>query len=1126
MANPTEGNDVLQGTASADTINGLGGNDKIYGGAGNDTLDGGTGDDEVYGQDGNDALDGGAGDDTLLAGNGIDVLRGGVGNDKLYARSTDMAAGSDDGANQMYGDDGDDYILGGKGNDTLDGGAGADELSGAAGDDILRGGDGIDELYGQDGNDALDGGAGDDMLLAGNGIDVLRGGAGNDKLYSRTTDMAAGSDDGANQMYGDDGDDEIYGGAGNDTLDGGTGADELYGGAGNDYYVVDNRADYVQDNQGSNTGLVKVDFFKKPSGVTWTLDTGIKGLPYWLDALVRDGTVYSDAQVSVAAGVIRYAFPTTAISAWSEKDKQGFMPFNSDQKAFVAKVFAYIETIINVRFELVSDATQAGVLTFANNQQVESAGYATGGLSRTKWGVFINNAGPSAAALAAPKEGEFAAHLFIHEIGHALGLKHPHNDNAGDGDVSDPPYLSVQEDVTTYTQLSYTQKLADYVSQFRDLDIAALQYLYGPAKVAGTAQNQTGDNIYTLMTSQRNFIWDGGGNDTLDASNANARLALSLEVGERSYFGNDPSQYITDSGQITINIGTVIENAYGTAFDDVITGNSVANTLRGNAGNDRLSGGAGDDALLGGDGNDTLEGGAGNDWLSGGNGADTLNGGDGTDVAYYNRQDFILGIDLDLKTGAVTGGAGTDTLISIERVWGTEKADKFYGSDGADFFVGDAGDDYVDGRGGADYYQINNNFTDCKITFDGNTCVIVTKDLGTDRLDNIENVMFAGTTNVVKTMADLKTATVNRSPTFTAASQSVSTSEDTAKTITVAATDADNDALTYTISTAAARGTTSVSGGTITYTPAKDYNGTDSFVVTVSDGRGGIATQTINMTVLAQGVTIAGTSGNDVLSGTQNRDVIQGLAGNDTIDGGSNVDTAIVSGLRAAYTTTQTSTGVWSVVGPDGTDTLRNIEYLKFDDQTMRLLPGTGTTVNFQTDSPATFMSGIRDFDGNDIGASSGWKRIGAVDVNGDGDVDQIFVNRTNGRLAEVGTAPDGKVYFNDYGWAGETRVVGIYIDPLVQSGQVTAGGPNDSQRRFQNDLNIDNIGRVLGAADYDRDGLQEVYFALTDGTAYLHTYMHADGNIQYANYQSKQEVVDYLAKNGWAAATTNGWFV
>jgi hypothetical protein len=222
---------------------------------------------------------------------------------------------------------------------------------------------------------------------------------------------------------------------------------------------------------------------------------------------------------------------------------------------------------------------------------------------------------------------------------------------------------------------------------------------------------------------------------------------------------------------------------------------------------------------------------------------------------------------------------------------------------------------------------------------------------------------------------------------------------------------------------------------------------------------------------------------------------------------------------------TQTSTGVWSVAGPDGTDTLSNIEYLKFDDETMRLLPGTGTSVNFLADSPGTYMSGIRDFDGNDLGASSGWKRIGAVDVNGDGDIDQIFVNRTNGRFAEVGTASDGKVYFNDYGWAGETRVVGIYIDPLVQSGEVTSGGPNDSQRRFQNDLNIDNISRVLGAADYDRDGLQEVYFALTDGTAYLHAYMHADGNIQYANYQSQQQVSEYLANNGWDASTASGWF-
>ncbi len=254
--------------------------------------------------------------------------------------------------------------------------------------------------------------------------------------------------------------------------------------------------------------------------------------------------------------------------------------------------------------------------------------------------------------------------------------------------------------------------------------------------------------------------------------------------------------------------------------------------------------------------------------------------------------------------------------------------------------------------------------------------------------------------------------------------------------------------------------------------------------------------------------------------------VLTGGLGNDTIDGGSNVDTANVSGLRSAYTVSQASAGVFTVTGPDGTDTLTNVEYLRFDDQMIHLYPGSGTTVNFLTDSPASYMGAIRDFDGNDLGAASGWNRIGSADVNGDGDLDQIFVNRTNGRFAEIGTAPDGKVYFNDHGWAGETRVVGIYTDPLVQSGQVTAGGPYDSQRRFQNDLTIGNISKVLGAGDFDHNGLQEVYFGLTDGTAYLHAYMHADGNIQYANYQSQQQVIDYITNNGWAASTYDGWFV
>jgi serralysin len=272
------------------------------------------------------------------------------------------------------------------------------------------------------------------------------------------------------------------------------------------------------------------------------------------------------------------------------------------------------------------------------------------------------------------------------------------------------------------------------------------------------------------------------------------------------------------------------------------------------------------------------------------------------------------------------------------------------------------------------------------------------------------------------------------------------------------------------------------------------------------------------------GDTVYGGVGSDTITGGTGIDTITGEAGNDQLNGGSNVDTAVETGLRAAYTITQTSTGVFTVAGAGGTDTLTNVEYLKFDDQTIRLLPGSGVTVIWTAD-PSTYMGAIRDFDGNNLGGTASWKLIGTADVNGDGQAEHILFNREIGRWAEVGTEGDGLTYFANYSWAGDTRVVGLYIDPLVTNGTVVKNSDTDSQRRFQNDLTIDNITSILGQADYDHNGLQEVYFSLTDGTAYLHAYMHADGNIQYANYQNKQQVIDYLTSNGWSSSAWSSWF-
>ena len=71
-----------------------------------------------------------------------------------------------------------------------------------------------------------------------------------------------------------------------------------------------------------------------------------------------------------------------------------------------------------------------------------------------------------------------------------------------------------------------------------------------------------------------------------------------------------------------------------------------------------------------------------------------------------------------------------------------------------------------------------------------------------------------------------------------------------------------------------------------------------------------------------------------------------------------------------------------------------------------------------------------------------------------------------------------------------------------------------NSQVRFQNDLDIDNLS-AKHSGDYDSDGVSEVYWKTNDGTAYLRALMHDDGNIRYANYQSKEQMSEYLTAQG-----------
>lgn len=139
-----------------------------------------------------------------------------------------------------------------------------------------------------------------------------------------------------------------------------------------------------------------------------------------------------------------------------------------------------------------------------------------------------------------------------------------------------------------------------------------------------------------------------------------------------------------------------IEMVIGGFMNDHLTGDAGANRLIGMNGNDTLFGGAGNDTLVGGDGNDILRGDQGND---------ILDGGAGLDWAYYDTATSAVTLNLALATPQATGGAGSDTLITIENLLGSTFADRLTGNGANNLLRGGAGNDTLNGAAGNDNLQ-------------------------------------------------------------------------------------------------------------------------------------------------------------------------------------------------------------------------------------------------------------------------------------------------------------------------------------------------------------------------------------------------------------------------------------
>lgn len=536
--------------------------------------------------------------------------------------------------------------FGTSGPNTLSGLFGEHQVYGFGGDDSFYGGAGNDAIYGDTGNDTLDGGLGDDSLYGGEGYNLLLGQSGNDYLSIYFTAQKATLDGGDGDDFlfgGDNSDDLILGGSGqdylssyggNDTFDGGAGSDSFWGGQGDDVYYIDNLFDSMFDLGGNDTAYVSTSFVALPSWIESVVYTnGAVPLPYWIDALLPDFEMgYHPAILLGPSRTFGYAFPTVAPSYLSDTSANGYTAFSNVQIARTQEALRDIESIIDVRFVQTTDTEAPNVFSFASNIQYGSGGYAFFP-STSFYGndVFLNNEDYNATL----SDGTYGAYVLIHETGHALGLKHPFDESDAFGGIGNPPYLQGDEDDTAWSVMSYNSQPGQYFLRFSPLDIAALQYLYGV-----NANSRSTNDTYAVSSAATNFIWDGAGIDSVDASSLGQGATIYLTPGYWGYVGSTQASTITSAGQVTVNFGTVIENLIGSGYSDALYGNASGNQILGGGGSDRIEGGDGNDTLHGGaltalsenTGVDTLIGGEGNDLLIADGGGDLIHGGAGDDV--------------------------------------------------------------------------------------------------------------------------------------------------------------------------------------------------------------------------------------------------------------------------------------------------------------------------------------------------------------------------------------------------------------------------------------------------------------------------------------------------------------
>ena len=667
-----------------------------------DHLSGNNRDNVLWGREGNDVLDGGsdgydtfkedrAGNWNLSSGSLTNATTGEL--DTFTIDTFDEISLTGDSANNVLDASSFSGVVrldGGAGLDTLTGGSGTNYLTGGEGIDIINGSLGFDILTEQrDANFTLT----NTTLVIGSEIDTFVGTIEQANLIGGDSDntLDASGFGGTVTLDGGGGNDVLTGTSGDDTLIGGAGDDDLIGGLGNDTYQ------FTADS---------------PLGV----DAVIEDLVGGIDTLGFTSTTTLGVTISLGVSTAQIVNSNLTLILSGELVIENLVGSQQDDSLTGNS----LDNVING-----NDGNDRITGGLGNDSLDGGSGIDANG------NVFTDTL----------VESRNAASIVLFFTSDTLWFN------------------GVLEDTTTgFESAELTGGAGN-----NTLDASAFT---GPVRLDGGAGNDVliggagadtliggagtdvldagyGDDFYVFDTDEAlgsETITDNDGIDLLDLSGT---TTLAIVVSLNSTVAQSVNSNLT----LTINSSTAIENVRAGALDDVLTGNSVNNTLEGGAGDDSLTGVGGDDLLIGGDGNDTYHftfaiiTPLGTDTIL----EDVTTGGIDT-LEFVSFVATGVVIDLGIGHAQVVNAQLSLILIrchSIENVIGTDKDDTITGNSLNNRSEGRGGNDAIEGRLGDDTYAFVANST-----LGSDTITEDPVEDGTDTLD------FTGTTSGLGTSAD------------------------------------------------------------------------------------------------------------------------------------------------------------------------------------------------------------------------------------------------------------------------------------------------------------------------------------------------------------------------------------